>query len=225
MNRQKIEKMLILFGIPAGFFYLLHTILGNILWSEYNPITTDISALTAVGAPNAGLLSIFTFTYGVCSITFVVGMLMRAFRKYNKLIRVGYIVLLVMELVSMVGYKMFPLTGDKTVMSFQNMMHIVVTVIVVFTTIAFAFLVAAGYKREEGTKKFGKYLFVMAILVTVFGMTNPISIGMGLDVMGLTERLVIYTIQFLILSIALFESFVRNGEKALAQGITQTKKQ
>lgn len=31
--------------------YFIHTILGNILWKEYNPITTDISSLTATGSP------------------------------------------------------------------------------------------------------------------------------------------------------------------------------
>ncbi|QRN84368.1 DUF998 domain-containing protein [Chloroflexota bacterium] len=197
------------FGLLAIFFYATHTVLGNILWNEYNPITTDISALTAVGAPNAGLLNVFTAIYGFCSIFFVAGMLIRAFRKYNKLIKSGYLVLMFMEVVSLVGYKLFPLTSDKTVMTFQNKMHIVVTVIVVISTIVFSFLVATGYKKEETTKKFGKYLFVMAVLVTIFGLFNPIAMGMGLDVMGFTERLVVYTIQFLLFSIAIFESFTK----------------
>ena len=39
--------------------YMVHTILGNILWLEYNPITMYISLLTADGAPNSSLLIVF----------------------------------------------------------------------------------------------------------------------------------------------------------------------
>lgn len=62
---KKIEKLLISLGMVGVIFYLLHTILGNILWTEYNPITTDISSLTANGAPNAPLLKAFGTIYGI----------------------------------------------------------------------------------------------------------------------------------------------------------------
>lgn len=208
---KRFEQIAAPFGMAGVVFYLIHTGLGRILWKEYNPVTMDISSLTAQNAPNADLLRVFTTIYGICMIVFVAGMIAKAYRQYNKAVRAGYFILLAMELVSMFGYALFPLTGDKTVMTFQNMMHIVVTVIVVFTTIASGFFLAAGYRKEEGKKRLGNFLLFMAILITVTGMTNPIGMGAGLNILGLTERLVIYSVQLMIVVLSAYYTFGRRG--------------
>lgn len=199
---EKVSKKqfdLVRYFMPLGMigvlFYFLHTILGNILWKAYNPITMDISSLTADGAVSAQLLRVFTGLYAICMILFSIGMIVIAFKKYHFLVRTGYIVLLVMNLISAFGYRLFPLEGDKTVMTFQNMMHIIVTVIVVFTTIATGFLLAVGYIKQEKLKKLGKGILIFAILITGFGILNPMNMAMGWGILGLTERLVIYTLQ------------------------------
>ncbi|MDZ4910805.1 DUF998 domain-containing protein, partial [Clostridium perfringens] len=120
-------------------FYMALIILGNILWPEYNPISIDISSLTADGAPNQDLLRIFTTIYGVCMILFIIGMIVKSNRKYHLAWRTGYVILLGMEVISLFGYAAFPLVGDNTVMNFQNIMHLAVTVAVVATTITSAF--------------------------------------------------------------------------------------
>lgn len=192
---------------------MLHTIIGNLLWKEYNPITTDISSLTAVGAPNAAILRIFTSMYGICTILFVAGLIIKAFRKYHLVTRIGYIVMMVMQIISMVGYSLFPLSGDKTVMNFQNRMHIVVTVAVVFTTIAFGFILAIGYLKQEKMKKLGKFILIMSIVITLTGATNPIGMGMGLNILGLTERLVIYSLQFMMFTLSYYYTFDKDEKR------------
>ena len=206
---KRFEQVAAPFGMAGVVFYLIHTGLGRILWPEYNPVTMDISSLTAQNAPNADLLRVFTTIYGICMLVFVAGMIAKAFRQYNRAVRAGYLILIAMELVSVFGYALFPLTGDKTVMTFQNMMHIVVTVIVVFTTIASGFFLAAGYRKEAGTRKLGNFLLVMAILITVAGMSNPIGMGAGLNILGLTERLVIYSVQLMIFVLSAYYTFGR----------------
>ena len=42
-RNEKLERFLMPLGMVGVIFYLVHTILGNILWPEYNPITMDIS--------------------------------------------------------------------------------------------------------------------------------------------------------------------------------------
>lgn len=204
----KLEKCLMPFGMIGTVAYFIHTTLGRILWKEYNPITTDISSLTADGAPNAELLRVFTFIYGICSLLFVLGMVIKAFRRYNRLLKIGFIIMLIMQFTSVIGYSSFPLTGDKTVMNFQNRMHIIITVIVVFTTIASAFFLAFGYLKEEGMKKFGTFTLVTAILITLFGSLNPITMSMKLNVLGLTERLVIYTLQIFIFTLSYLNTLI-----------------
>jgi hypothetical protein len=206
----KLEKIFIPLGMIGAVIYIAHTIIGQILWPEYNPITTDISSLTANGAPNAGLLRIFTVIYGICTILFVAGLINKAFRKYHSLVRIGYIILLLMEITSLFGYGLFPLTGDKTEMNLQNMMHIIVTVIVVFTTIASGFFLAAGYLKQEKIKGLGKFTLVMAILITLFGSLNPVGMGLKLDILGLTERMVIFSLQFMMFVLSFYYTFSKN---------------
>lgn len=204
----KITRYLYPLGMIAEILYFSHTILGNLLWKEYNPVTADISSLTADGAPNAQLLRLITLFYSIFIILMVFGLVIKAFKSYNRLLKAGFIILLVMQLTSAIGYSLFPLTGDKTDMNFQNMMHIIVTVIVVFSTITFSFLVAFGYIKQEHTKKLGMITLVFAIFVTLFGLFNPISMGMQLNILGLTERLVIYTIQAFMFILSYYYTFI-----------------
>ncbi|MBZ4647155.1 MAG: hypothetical protein JG777_2644 [Clostridia bacterium] len=206
----KLKKFLMPFGMIGVLFYFTHTILGRILWKEYNPITMDISSLTADGAPNAHLLRMLTFIYGICMVLFIVGLIKKSFSEYHSLLKTGYIVLMIMQLTSIFGYSLFPLSGDKTEMNFQNIMHIIVTVIVVFTTIASSFLISFGYLKQEKMKGLGKFTLVMAILITVFGVFNPISMNLKLNILGLTERLVIYTIQVLMFVLSYYYTFKEN---------------
>lgn len=201
------EKYTMPLGMVGVIAYLTHTLLGRLLWREYNPITTDISSLTAVGAPNRELLMIFTLIYGVSMLLFIAGLVIKSFRNYQWGTRTGYIILIIMQTVSFFGYSFFPLTGDKTVMNFQNMMHIVVTVIVVFTTIASGYFLAFGYLKQEKIKRFGSFILIMSIIITITGVSNPIGMGAGLNILGLTERLVIYSVQLLMFVISAYYTF------------------
>lgn len=196
-------------GMVGVASYFIHIILGNLLWKEYNPITMDISSLTAIGAPNADVLGVFTSIYGICMIIFALGMVLVAFKKYHFWVRAGYIVLLSMQVASFVGYGLFPLEGDKAVMTFQNMMHIVVTIIVVFTSIAAGYLLAIGYMKQEHLKRLGKVVLVFAIWITAFGMLNPMNMAMGWGILGVTERLVIYPLQILMFMLSYLYTFRR----------------
>lgn len=209
MKILKVNKYIFSLGMIGALFYFLHTILGNILWTEYNPITMDISSLTADGAPNAGLLRILGLIYGVCMIAMVAALLIKALKEYNSMLKVGFAILLIMQLTSAFGYSLFPLMGDKTEMNFQNMMHIIITIIVVFTTISSTFLIAFGYSKQ-GMKNLGKITLAFAILITLFGSLNPITMGLELNVLGLTERLTIYTIQLFMFMLSYYYTFLEN---------------
>ncbi|WP_394925874.1 DUF998 domain-containing protein [uncultured Robinsoniella sp.] len=206
----KIENTLMPLGMVGAVAYLLHTIIGKILWTEYDPITMDISSLTAAGSPNRDLLMVFTTIYGIVTILFTIGMIIKSFRKYHAITRMGWIVLLIMNAVSSFGYNLFPLSGDKTQMSFGNMMHIVVTVIVVLTTISAGYLLAIGYLKKEGMKRLGIFTLIMTIIITITGVTNPIGMANNLNILGLTERAVIYSLQFMMFSFSAYYTFSKN---------------
>ncbi|MHB1154375.1 MAG: DUF998 domain-containing protein [Eubacteriales bacterium] len=207
---KKIETLTMSLGMVGVISYLLHTIIGQLLWSEYNPITDDISSLTAIGAPNRNQLVILTVIYGIATILFAIGMIVKSFRKYHIMVRTGWIIFLVMNLVSIFGYSLFPLSGDKTQMTFGNMMHIIVTVIVVFTTIGAVFVLAAGYLKQEKMKRLGTFTLIMAVVITITGFLNPIGMANNLNILGLTERAVIYSLQLTVFVFSAYYTFGRN---------------
>jgi uncharacterized membrane protein len=124
-------------------------------WKKYNPITTDISSLTANRAPNAELLGIFTLIYGICFLLFTLGMTAIAYEKYHRITKVGFLIFMIMSIISLIGY---------------------------------------GYLKKEKLKKLGKVAIATASLIIIFGFLNPIAIALQLDILGLTERLVIFTL-------------------------------
>lgn len=199
----KLLKWLMPLGMVSSVVYFFHVFLGQLLWKEYNPITTDISSLTADGAPNADLLRTFTMIYGLCFLLFVLGLVVKAFKEYHTLTKIGYIIFFLMALTTVAGYKLFPLSDDKNLMNFQNMMHIIVTVVVVFTTIFSLFFIAFGYLLKENLKVLGLICLITAVLITVFGVTNPIGMSMKLNILGLSERLVIFTLQAFVFFLSL----------------------
>lgn len=202
-----IASILLLTGMIAFISYVVYTAIGNYLWYEYNPITTDISSLSAVGAPNQEKLSPFLGVYGASLFVFVITYMVWTFNKKRHIcVNIGSILLFLMAMVSKFGYSLFPLEGDKTQMTFQNSMHIVTTVFVVFLSIAALYLIAVGYQKRDETKKIGKVIIILATIFTVCGMANPIGMGMNLNVLGLTERLAIYSLHFIIGIIGLWEA-------------------
>lgn len=83
-------------GMIGVIFYFIHVFLGQILWKEYNPITTDMNTLTAVGSPNTELLGIFTIIYEILVVIFALFMVIESFNKnYNFIAKLGFIFLLI----------------------------------------------------------------------------------------------------------------------------------
>jgi glucose-6-phosphate-specific signal transduction histidine kinase len=87
------------------------------------------------------------------------------------------------------------------------MMHIIVTVIVVFTTIFSFYFIAFGYLRQENLRPLGAICLTAAVLITVFGVFNPIGMAMQLNILGLTERLVIFTLQVFVFFLSFIYTF------------------
>lgn len=68
------------------------------------------------------------------------------------------------------------------------MMHIAVTVVVV-TTIASVFTLAYEYLVKEKMKNLGKFILIMAIIITLCGMMNLISMVMGLNYIRINRKI------------------------------------
>ena len=68
----------------------------------------------------------------------------------TKLLRSGIYLFAIMEWISAVGYRMFPLSDSGYAGAFQDVMHMVVTVLVVLLSIvSLTVIIAAGIKSEN----------------------------------------------------------------------------
>lgn len=133
-------------------------------------------------------------------------MVIKSFRENGTLTKIGFSFLLIMAVVSFIGFSFFPLSDDKTAMNFQNMMHIIFTGIVVILTLIYQFLIAFGFLKDK-FKILEQISLAVAILIILFGILTSLSLSLGLNIIGLTERLVIFTITLFIFFLSMIYTF------------------
>ena len=112
-----------------------------------------VSDLSAVDAPSRMLWEQLSAFYGVGSVvcSTCVSIYVSDKKVSTKLFRLGVYLFTIMNWVSNVGYKMFPLSDSgKDIAGFQEMMHMVVTAAVVLLSIvSLVLLIIVGCKRKE----------------------------------------------------------------------------
>ena len=204
-----VTGILMPLGMAGAVLYFMHVFVGQYLWKEYNWITTDISTLTAVGSPNARLLSIFALLSGVSQMLFFLGMTIRASRIYHRITTTGYLLLFTLQLVSTFGYTLFPLESDKTVMTFSNLMHIIVTVVGVLLLLSSLYILSFGYLKREKLQKTGMMVLAFAVVITLTGVLNPVGMANDWNKLGVTERLNIFSFEILIFILSYVYTFQR----------------
>lgn len=187
-------------GIIGIIFYFLHVIVGNTLYSGYSPIKQAISDLTADGAPSKFVAGILTDFYGVFLIVFSAAFYIFFRKKINLFFSLGAIFLFIMNVVSVVGFKLFPLSKAGYANTFQDRMHLVTTVIVVVLSIISLIMFAIGFIKNKKYKLLG----YIAIITLFLMMTGSVLSGAVPAILGLAERLSIYSLHIYILLLAIF---------------------
>lgn len=187
----KLQKWFVSFGMISVISFFTHTILGNILWKGYNPIRQTISELTADGAPNAQLLRILVGVYEVCFLIFMVGMIIIAINRHQLSIKIGYFLLLLTAIISIIGFNTFPMS-IALIVSIQNLAHILVTIILLCSTILTVTLISIGYLKTEKFKALGRISLFAAIVSSFFSLVFWYADFHGYNNIGLLERLTIY---------------------------------
>ena len=211
-NTKKVQiiRIVSLFGIIAGVFYFLHIILGKKYYNGYDPLSQAISDLTALNSPSKKIASIFSFIYGVFNIIFVIGFYKFFKGKINKTISFGSGVFCIMALISFLGYTFFPLSEAGYAGTFQDKMHIFVTIAVVVFTIITIILFSIGFLK---TKNY-KYIGIISIIAFIFLITGAILINiLPNEYFGVAERINVYTVIVYtgILSLWMNRYIIKNG--------------
>lgn len=191
MNR-KLIHWLGLTGVAALLSYTAAVLLSPLAYPDYDWMAQAVSDLSAETAPSKMLWNQLAAPYNICSVVCAtcVSVYVSEQKISSRLFRVGICLFAIMNWVSAVGYGMFPLSdGGKEIVSFQEGMHIAVTVLVVLLSIASLIaLILAGF-RKGGTRGIGIWVAV-ALSMMLLG-----SVGTGVvppQYFGVAERFSVF---------------------------------
>lgn len=141
---------------PVSFLsYAAAVLFAPLAYPGYNWLAQAVSDLSAANAPSLALWNRLSALYNVCEVACVTVVCVGIQGKKTRLLRLGLYLFAGMEWISAVGYRMFPLSDSGYAGAFQDVMHMVVTALVVLLSIvSLAVIIAAGV-RDRGCRSYG----------------------------------------------------------------------
>jgi len=208
--KNKIVKLIPLLGILSVILYFLHVILGRIFYEGYNPLAQAVSDLTASNSPSKNIARLFSTLYGICAVSFSIGFFAYLRNKINKAVTVSSFIFCIMNTISFFGYTFFPLSESGYAGTFQDKMHMIVTVFVVLLTIVSLVLYSIGFFRAKGHKWLG-VISISALLILMAG-AMLINI-MPKEYFGAAERINVYSVIIYTGILSLWiERYIKNSD-------------
>ena len=182
-----MEKRVRMFGILGVISLLSYTamvVFSPLAYPGYDWLSMAVSDLGAEGAPSEQLASQLNALFGPCGLVSIMFVCVGAAGCKSKVLKSGIYFFAAMEWVCNVGYNLFPWVKDAPASNPQNVMHLLVTVLVVVFSLASLVLVAIGARKEEM-----KSLGIWAIVCLVAMLIGPLGTSLlPKAVFGLFER-------------------------------------
>ena len=185
--------MLYYAGIGAGILYLLGDLLGGFITPNYSYIRNAVSELIQSGAENRTFLSSFLFLHALMIILFSVSLLVHHPFSQSTSIFFGGILLLAVGLSHLFSSSIFPMDPVGAKATFPGVMHLILVGITVISIFILMPLLGVGLSRYYEWRYFLIFTFLCLAIILASGISSPIVIAKGIQVMGLTERLTGYT--------------------------------
>ena len=149
MKKTLIQKLGLL-GVVSFLSYTAAVLFAPLAYPGYKWTVQAVSDLSAANAPSLSLWNQLSALYNTCEVVCATVVCIGIGGRRTKMLRMGIYLFAVMEWISAVGYRMFPLSGSGYAGAFQDMMHMVVTVLVVFLSIvSLTVIILAGIKSKN----------------------------------------------------------------------------
>ena len=167
-NKKKLINWLGLIGIIQLISYTAALIFSPMAFPGYDWKSMAASDLSAMDAPSRILWDQLSAFYNVGSVVCAtcVSIYVSEKKISTKLFRLGVYLFTIMNWISNVGYKMFPLSDSgKNIAGFQEIMHMVTTAAVVLLSIvSLVLLIIVGCKKKE-VRGIGIWAIIALILM------------------------------------------------------------
>ena len=148
--KKNLLNYLGLLGVISFLSYAVAVIFSPLAYPGYNWLSQAVSDLSASDAPSFGLWNQLSSLYNVCEVLCAVVVCIGIQNNKSKSLRIGVYLFAIMEFISAVGYRMFPLSTSGYAGSFQDVMHMVITAVVVLLSIvSLVLIIIAGFKDKR----------------------------------------------------------------------------
>ena len=145
-----LTQKLGLLGIVSFLSYAAAVIFAPLAYPGYCWMAQAVSDLSAADAPSLALWNRLSALYNTCEIVCVTAVCIGIQGQKTRLLRTGISLFAVMEWISAVGYRMFPLSSSGYAGTFQDGMHMAVTALVVgLSIVSLTVIIIAGAKDRD----------------------------------------------------------------------------
>ena len=212
MNRKKsLLQWLGLLGLVSLLSYAAAVVFSPLAYPGYVWTQQAVSDLSAANAPSRMLWSQLSSLYNLCGIVSVMMVCVFVQGKLNRSLRLGMYLFAAMNWVSAAGYASFPLTDSGYAGAFQDVMHMVVTALVVgLSILSLVFFIIGGLRKKAYVS-----LGVFALCALVIMFAGPVGIGLApKSLFGVFERFSVFAATGFnaILGVYLFTGFSKFRE-------------
>ena len=148
--KKSLMQRLGLLGVVSFLSYTAAVGSAPLAYPGYSWMAQAVSDLSAANAPSLALWNQLSALYNVCEVVCVTVVCIGIQGQKTRLLRLGIYLFAVMEWISAVGYRMFPLSDRGYAGAFQDVMHMVVTALVVLLSIiSLTVIIVAGVKNKN----------------------------------------------------------------------------
>lgn len=188
MKKSLVQKLGLL-GILSFLSYTAAVVLSPLAYPGYNRMAQAVSDLSAANAPSLALWNQLSAFYNVCEVVCATVVCIGIHGRKTKLLRTGIYLFAIMEWISAVGYRMFPLSDSGYAGEFQDVMHMVITAMVVlFSIVSLTIIIIAGIKNRA-CRSYGICAGVALFMMLVGALGIKI---VPTDYFGVVERFSVF---------------------------------
>ena len=159
-------------GLLGVVSFLSYTaaVFAPLAYPGYNWMTQAVSDLSAANAPSLALWNQLSALYNVCEVVCVTVVCIGIQGRKTKLLRSGIYLFAVMEWISAVGYRMFPLSDSGYAGTFKDVMHMAVTTLVVRLSIVSLVIIIVAGAKSKSCRSYGVCAAVALAMMLVGAM-------------------------------------------------------
>ena len=168
--KKTLLQRLGLLGVVSFLSYTAAVVFAPLAYPGYNWMAQAVSDLSAANAPSLALWNQLSALYNVCEVVCVTVVCIGIQGRKTKLLRSGIYLFAVMEWISAVGYRMFPLNDSGYVGAFQDVMHMAVTALVVLLSIVSLVIIIIAGAKSKSCRSYGVCAAVALAMMLVGAM-------------------------------------------------------